>query len=179
MVIMSSLTIAVAGLTGSGKNTLGELLAKKLKLRVVCPTFKDLAKREGVSLMEFQKRAEKDPNIDKKFDAELKEQAKNGRCIVTTWLGPWMVDADLRVWVFAPQNIRAARISKRDGMTLEQAERHVRERDERNRQRYLKVYGIDIYNHDMFDLCINNEKITPEQSMKLVLLLLKLRRLKR
>jgi len=148
---MKKMIIAVGGLTGSGKNTLGELLAKKLGLKLVCPTFKDLAKREGIPLMEFQKRAEKDQNIDKKFDAELKEQAKKGNCVVTTWLGPWMVDADLRVWVFAPADVRAKRISKRDGMVLEQAKKHIHERDEENRQRYLNVYGIDIYDHDTFD----------------------------
>ena len=66
--------IAISGLTGSGKNTLGELLAKKLGYHLVCPTFKDLAEKEGISLMEFQKKAEKDPNIDRKFDQLLKEQ---------------------------------------------------------------------------------------------------------
>lgn len=170
--------IAVAGLTGAGKNTLGEAIAKALGLRLVCPTFKDLAKKEGISLMEFQKRAEKDPKIDKKFDAALKEQARKGKCVVTTWLGPWMVNADIRIWIFAPFDIRAERIAKRDGITIKAAKRHIKERDEENRQRYLKVYGIDIYNHDMFDLCINNEKISPEQSMKLVLSLLEIRRLK-
>jgi cytidylate kinase len=63
-------------------------------------------------------------------------------------------------------------------MVLEQAKKHIHERDEENRQRYLNVYGIDIYDHDTFDLCINNEKITPEQSMELVLTLLKLKNLK-
>jgi cytidylate kinase len=89
--------IAVAGLTGSGKNTLGELLAKELGYRLVCPTFKDLAAMEGIPLMEFQKRAEKDPDIDKKFDAALKEMAAPGDCVVTSWLGAWMVDADVRI----------------------------------------------------------------------------------
>ncbi len=169
--------IAITGLTGSGKNTLGELLAKKLKLRLVCPTFKDLAKLEGVSLMQFQRKAEKDLNIDKKFDAELRKQAASGNCVVVTWLGPWMVDADLRVLVDAPLEVRAKRISNRDGMSLEQAKKHVKERDEENHQRYLKVYGIDIYNYTIFDLRINNAKITPEQSTKVVLDYLKKKKL--
>lgn len=53
--------IAVSGLTGSGKNTLGELLSKELGYTLVCPTFKDLAAKEGITLMEFQKKAEKGP----------------------------------------------------------------------------------------------------------------------
>ena len=164
--------IAIGGLTGSGKNTVGELVAKKLGYRLVCPTFKDLAKRGGITLMEFQKKAENDPDIDKKFDAELREQAK-GNCVVTTWLGPWMVEADLRIWVFVPLDIRAQRVADRDGITLEEAKKHILARDESNRQRYLKLYNIDIYNQDIFDVCINNGKMTPEEAVKMVLVMIK------
>ena len=95
--------IAISGFTGCGKNTLGELLAKKLGYKLVCPTFKDLAAEEGITLMEFQAKAAKDKNIDKKFDAALRKQvaATKGNCVVTTWLGPWMVDADLKIKLFA------------------------------------------------------------------------------
>ncbi len=155
--------IALAGLTGSGKNTLGELLAKELGYRLVCPTFKDLAAKEGIPLMEFQKKAEKDPGIDRKFDEVLKEQASAGDCVVTTWLGAWMVDADVRIKVAAPLKVRAERIAKRDGMSAREAAEHVRERDERNRLRYKKLYGIDIYDEDNFDAVLNAGIFRPEE----------------
>jgi cytidylate kinase len=160
--------IAISGLTGSGKNTLGELLAEKLGYRLVCPTFKDLAKREGVPLMEFQKMAERDPDIDRKFDELLKEQAK-GDCVVTTWLGPWMVDADLRIKLVAPAETRAKRIADRDGMALEDAVKHVEERDERNRKRYMKLYGIDIFDESIYDALLDSGEHRPEELLKMVL----------
>ena len=160
--------IAISGLTGSGKNTLGEMLAKKLGYKLVCPTFKDLAAKEGVSLMEFQKKATKDPDIDKKFDALLKEQAAKGNCVVTTWLGAWMTDADVRIKVFAPLETRAKRIAERDGMGLKEAMKHVKARDEDNRKRYLKVYGIDIYDDSNFDACLNAGIYTPEKLLDIV-----------
>jgi len=155
--------IAISGLSGSGKNTLGSLLAEQLRYRLVCPTFKDLAKKEGISLLEFQKKAEKDPDIDRKFDAVLKEEAGKGNCVVTTWLGPWMVNPNFRVWVYAPDEIRAERLAKRDGITLKEAKAHIAARDAANRDRYLKLYGIDIYEHGSFDLCVNSGHYTPEQ----------------
>ncbi len=164
--------IAVSGLTGSGKNTLGELLAKELGYKLVCPTFKDLAVKEGISLMEFQKKAEKDQNIDKKFDAVLKEQA-TGNCVVTTWLGPWIVDADVRIKVTAPLEIRAKRVAKRDSMSLAQAKKHVKERDEENRKRYKKVYGIDIYDESKFDAVLDNSEKKPEQLLEMALAVIK------
>ena len=172
---MEEMIIAIAGLTGSGKNTLGEQLAQALGFRLVCPTFKDLAKKEGLSLMEFQKRAEKDQNIDKKFDAELKSQAK-GNCVVTTWLGPWMVPADMRIYVFAPADIRADRVAKRDGITIAQAKKHIKERDEENHARYLKLYSIDIYDTSNFDLCISSGKFSKEEMLELALQAIKIRK---
>jgi cytidylate kinase len=171
--------IAVAGLTGSGKNTLGELLAKELGYRLVCPTFKDLAAREGIPLMEFQEKAEKDPDIDRKFDAVLREQAAAGDCVVTTWLGPWMVDADVRIKVSAPLKSRAERIAKRDGMTLKVAMEHVKERDERNRKRYKKLYGIDICDEDIFDAVLNAGIHTPGELKAISLAIIKTKRGKR
>lgn len=170
--------IAVSGLTGSGKNTLGELLAKELGYKLICPTFKDLALKEKISLMEFQKKAEKDENIDKKFDAVLKEMVAktNGNCVITTWLGPWMVDADFRIKVSAPLEIRAERVAKRDGMTVAQAKKHVKERDDNNQKRYKKVYGIDIYDESKFDAVLNSGIYKPEQLLKMSLKMIKSKR---
>jgi CMP/dCMP kinase len=161
--------IAISGLTGSGKNTLGELLAKRLGYRLVCPTFKDLAAKEGISLMEFQEKAAKDPDIDRKFDALLKEQASPGNCVITTWLGPWMVDADVRIKVKVADKIRAERIAKRDSMTLVQALEHIKKRDGQNRERYRKLYGIDIDDEKKFDAVLDGARNPPQKLLEMAL----------
>ncbi|MCX8198161.1 MAG: cytidylate kinase family protein [Candidatus Micrarchaeota archaeon] len=161
--------ICISGLTGSGKNTVGQLVAEKLGLRLVSPTFKTLAAKHKMSLMEFHKKAEKEHSIDKNFDAQLVEQTKKGNCVVSTWLGPWVVkNASLRVWLYATRKARAERIAKRDNMGIEEAERHVAERDESNHLRYREIYGIDIYDHSGFDLLLNSERFTPEQSSDII-----------
>ncbi|MFH1784808.1 MAG: (d)CMP kinase [Candidatus Micrarchaeota archaeon] len=170
--------IAVSGLTGSGKNTIGELLAKKLECPVICPTFKDLAAKQGISLMEFQKKAEQDHNIDKKFDDVLREQVTktNRNCVVTTWLGPWILDADIRIKITASLEIRAERVAKRDGMSLVDARKHVEERDEENHKRYMQVYGINIYDESKFDLVLDNSDKKPEQTVEKALATIKAKR---
>jgi CMP/dCMP kinase len=154
--------IAIAGFAGSGKTTLGRVLCKRLGYRLVAPSFKDLAQKDGVSLMAFQKIAENDPSIDRKFDAFVKSEAKKGDCVVTTWLGPWTTKADLRVWLFAPEEVRAKRAAARDGMSVADAHKAIIRRERGNRKRYLKLYGIDIFDTSSFDVCLNSGKHRPE-----------------
>lgn len=161
--------ICISGLSGSGKNSVGELVAKKLGLRVVNPTFKTIAAKEHMSLMDFHKKAEREHSIDKDFDARLIEMAKRGDCVVTTWLGPWMIkNADMRVWLYAPKAARAERVVGRDGMTFEAAEKHITERDDNNHLRYHEIYNINIYDHSPFDLVINTEHFIPEESSDII-----------
>ena len=117
--------------------------------------------------------AHEDPEIDKKFDARLKEDSAKGDCVVTTWLGPWMVDADYCIWVEAPLEVRAERLAKREGIPIEDALLHIKKRDADNRERYLKLYGIDILEHEDFDLKISSEKHRPIEMVNITLSALK------
>ena len=90
-------------------------------------------------------------------------------CVVTTWLGPWIVNADLRIKVFCPDNIRSERVAKRDGMDKKTALKHIIERDEANHKRYLSVYKIDIYKTNIFDICLNSGKLSKEELKNIAL----------
>lgn len=155
--------ITIAGFAGSGKTTVGEILAKELNYAFVSPSFKDLAEKEGISLMEFQKKAEKNKNIDLKFDEYLKSEAKKGNCVITTWLGPWMVNADLRIWLFAPLDIRAKRVAERDNLSVSEAKKAIEQREKQNRKRYLALYNIDIFDTYIFDVLLSSAKFTPKE----------------
>ena len=161
--------ICISGLSGSGKNSVGEEVAKLLNLRVVKPTFKTIAAKQKMSLMEFHRKAEHEHSIDRQFDAHLIAEAKRGNCVVTTWLGPWMInDADIRVWLYAPSAVRAKRVAGRDGMSPEQALAHISDRDESNHHRYNEVYKIDIYDHSGFELVVNTEKFRPQETAQII-----------
>lgn len=163
--------IAISGFAGSGKNTVSRIVANKLSWRVVEPTFKTLAEREGISLMEFQKRAHSDFEIDKKFDEALVEQSREGNCVIATWLGPWMAPGKpFRVWLDAPQDIRSKRVGGREGEDDATALEHIKKRDADNLERYKKVYGIDISEHDGFDLVLDASKKTPNELAEEIIL---------
>jgi len=156
--------ICISGLSGSGKNTVGEIVAKKLGLGEVKVSFKEIAAKKKINLMELQKIASMDESYDKKLDAEIVKKAKKGNCVVTTWLGPWMVkNADLRVWLDVSEGERARRVANRDKMNYDAAIEHIKERDKNNRERYSRYYNIDIDDHSIFDLEIKSNSLTPEQ----------------
>jgi cytidylate kinase len=156
--------ICISGLAGSGKNTVGKIVARRLNLSEVKLSFKDEAKKEKVDLMTVQKEATRDESYDRELDREIAKMAKKGNCVVMTWLGPWIVkNADLRVWLNVSEKERAKRVAKRDRMSLREALKHIRKRDENNRRRYRRYYGIDITDHSIFDLEINSDVFNPNQ----------------
>jgi cytidylate kinase len=166
---MKDEVICIGGYTGSGKDTIADLVANKLNFKRIKFSFKNVAKELNIPLMEYQKYAEKDLTIDKKFDERIIKEAK-GKCVISTWLSPWIVkNAILRVFLEASEEERAKRIAKRDKMTFKKALEHIKERDMHNRGRYLALYGIDIYDKSIFDLIINTEKLTPKQSAEIVI----------
>lgn len=162
--------ITISGLSGCGKDTVGALVAKTLRLRHIRFSFKDEAARRGISLMQLQRLATKNPSIDKEFDRRLVKEARRGDCVVTTWLGSWLVKgADLRVWLAATEKTRAARIARREGITLARALSHIRARDANNRARYKRLYGIDLGDHANFDLEIHTDRLAPETIARIII----------
>ncbi|MBM3229341.1 cytidylate kinase [Candidatus Parvarchaeota archaeon] len=155
------LIIAISGKSGAGKNSVGEEVARLLGYKVVSFSFKQEAQKAGFGLMEYQKLASKDKSIDTDLDRRIAAEASAGNCVVVTWLGPWVVkDADLRVWLEADDATRAMRIANRDKMGAKQALEHVKKRDADNRERYLKLYGIDIDDRSIFGLQLNSSVMT-------------------
>ncbi|MEM3399688.1 MAG: cytidylate kinase family protein [Candidatus Micrarchaeia archaeon] len=161
--------ICISGFSASGKTTVGKKVAKLLGLKHIHYSFKHIAKKKGVSLMHIQKIAEKDKKLDLDFDARVVESAKEGGCVVTTWLSPWMVkNADLRVWLEATEETRARRLAGREKTSFKSALRHIRERDASNIRRYIRYYGIDIRDHSNFDLIINSERFSPDTIARII-----------
>jgi cytidylate kinase len=161
--------VCISGLSGCGKNTVGAKVASKLKLRPVQMSFKDEAARRGMTLMQLQELAGKDRKLDVELDAAITKEAEKGNCVVMTWLGPWTVkNADLRVWLEVSEEERARRVAGRDRMSPEEARKHVHARDDDNRKRYKRYYGIDIDDRSIFDVVVNTGRFNPDQASEII-----------
>lgn len=154
--------ITVSGPPGSGTTTLARALASTYDLEHVSSgdVFRGMAEERGVSLPEFNRIAEEDPEIDREIDLRQKEIGMERTDIVLEGrLSGWMVEeADLRVWLAAPLDVRAARVADREEQSVDDARKEIAEREESEAKRYMEIHDIDIRDLSIYDLVVNTEK---------------------
>lgn len=154
--------ITLSGLPGAGKTTVGRAIGDRFKLRLISvgEAFRTMAKERGMTLSEFGKLAESNAEIDKTIDQEQSGIAEEGgNVLIEGRLSGWMVkNADLKIWLKAPIESRCERIAKRDGMSVEQALKEIKERGSCESKRYMEFYGIDIDDTSLYDLIIDSSK---------------------
>ncbi len=131
--------------------------------------FRKMAQDRCMSLEEFGLLAKRDDDIDRKLDDEQKRIAKEkDNIILEGRLSGFLVDADLKVWLKAPVEVRAERIAQREGKPDSTAMAETSEREQCERERYLNYYNIDINDLSVYDLVIDSSKWSPEEINEIV-----------
>lgn len=161
---MSRMRIAISGHSGCGNTTATRNVGTELGLTIINYTFRNLAEDLGLSFEQIQRESLNDPLYDYLNDFMLIRASRHDNVVIGTRLAAWIVDADLRIWLEAPVEARASRIFERErkGSVGDMLAKTIL-RDRENRQRYLELYGIDIDDHDGFDLSINTHQLSAEQ----------------
>lgn len=169
--------ITISGKPGSGKDTIGNLLGKKLGLKVIKASLKKDAKKKGMDILDFEKKyAIKFKEYDIKLDAwQKKKVEKDGEnCVLISMLSAYNIPhADLKIWLNCPLRERARRISKRDKIPLKRALEYVKERDMVFKNRIRKLYKIDFWDSKFYDLSIDTSKNNPKEVIGTILKRLK------
>lgn len=157
--MLNNLQITISSKSGCGNSTVSGMLARKLGLKLINYTFHDLAEEKKMAFEELCLLAENDDKYDIFVDKHQVELASSGKCIMASRLAIWLLkNADLKVYLEASPQVRAARIAGREGLSIDQALTAMAKRDKRDKQRYLRLYGIDIDKYDFVDLVVNTEK---------------------
>jgi len=152
------LRIAISGRSGCGNTTVSRMLAEKLGLKLVNYTFRSIAEEDGLSFEEVCHRAETDDSWDLRVDKTQVELARKEPSVLGSRLAIWMLeDADLKVFLTGSPLVRAARIRKREGGSLEEQMKITSARDKRDYERYLRLYDIDTDDYSHADLIIRTD----------------------
>ena len=169
--------VTIGGLAGTGTTTLAELLSEKLDIPYISAgfVFREMAAEKGMSVLEFSEFAEGNDEIDKEIDRRQAEKAKLAdNLIVEGRLSAFFVDnADLKLWLITPFEVRSKRIADREKKSVEVAKEEIITREKSEALRYKEIHNIDISNMDIYDLIINTDSFDPESISEIVTTTLK------
>ncbi|MEM3156220.1 MAG: AAA family ATPase, partial [Nitrososphaerota archaeon] len=141
----TDIVVIVSGLAASGKSTLSRQLAERLGVERYSggEALKAVAARKGYETsgnswweseagMQFLAMREENESLDRMVDEELLSIARRGGVVIDSWVLPWLFDGGFKIWLKADKAVRAARLAKRAGLSLEEALKILEERDTRN-----------------------------------------------
>ncbi len=168
--------ITIGGFAGTGTTTVAKLLSEKLDIAYVSTgsIFRQMAKEREMSILEFSEFAENNDSIDIEIDKKQAELAKSSSDLILEGrLSAYFVDADLKLCLYAPLNIRAKRIANRESEDIDLAKHNIEIREKSEALRYKDIHNIDINNMDIYDLVINSGTFNPESIINIILTTLK------
>ena len=160
------LTITVSGKSGSGKSLGAMAIAKALKLKYVSAgqILRNIAKEKGIHLVKMSEI--RGPEIDHNMDRQTLKLAMKGNVVLdgrlTSWAaGDW---ADVKIYYVCSIKTKAKRVAERDNVSVKEAEKMIMKRDKEDYKKYDELYGINSYDESIYDIIINNEKLTKKEA---------------
>lgn len=170
---MPCVVIAVSGTPGSGKTTYSRFISEHYGLRYVSSgqLFRDLARERGIDFLQLHQEAEKNPEIDLLIDQRAITEALKGGVVVEGHLAVWILRdiAHVKIIFDAPKEVRAERIARRDGTSVEEALREIEQREKSNYERALRYYGLNIKDYSVADLMVSTRHLPPDDVKRVVL----------
>ncbi len=160
--------ITVSGFPGSGTTSLARHLSSVHEFELISAgeVFRQMARERNMTIAEFGALAENEPGIDAQIDERQKNLASSrDNIIIEGRLSGWMVpEADLKIWLTAPLEIRVERILARDQIdNIEDAVKMTIEREKCESIRYRTYYDIEIEDLSIYHLILNSAYWSVEQ----------------
>lgn len=163
----------------SGKWTVSKLLAKELWYEIVSigDMKRKLAAEMWINIIEFNKMWD-DPEKSAEFDLKYEEYQQNLKLSDNIIL-------DSRLWFYAQphafkilldvdEEVAGERIFKAERDTDKHASKkhaiaQVKERNSSDEERYKKLYNVDLWNPNNYNLVIDTSERTPEEVLQIIL----------
>ena len=163
--------ISVTGDLGSGKSTVCEILATKMKAeRVTLGAInRKMAMEMNMDAVEFNKFIVGKPEYDKIFDDYQRAyENKPGSYIIDSRLGFHFVPSTFSFYLKTDINEAARRImsagrSSEIYNSMEEAVTKIKERRLAEQIRFKQCYGVDILDMNNYNCVIDTTSLTPEQ----------------
>ncbi len=170
--------IVIGGYPGSGKSTVRKILAEKLGYKSFSAGdfSRQLAQERGMTLEELNEYIAKEgEELDHLIDEEQKRiEKEENEYVVDAHIGFHFIPSGFKVFLMIPIETSAKRIyedrnasirvKSGDSMaSYEEALERTKKRIENHKLRYMKHYGINVYDVSQFDLVIDNSDMKAEE----------------
>ena len=174
--------ISFSGDLGSGKSTIAQMLAEKLNWPryYIGGLRREMAKKKGMTLAEYNKLGESDPATDQEIDSYQKELGeKEDNFIIegrTSW---YFIPKSLKIYlgvsieegakrIFNNLQLKNDRNEADELNSWEDVLASNKERFASDKLRYGQYYGIDVYDSKNYDFFLDTTNLSPEQVFQAV-----------
>ncbi|MBO5997803.1 MAG: cytidylate kinase family protein [Alphaproteobacteria bacterium] len=166
-------SITITGSLGSGKSSVAKKLSADLDLIYYSTgsAQRQIATQMGITTLELNHLADKDKSIDEKIDGVIKAMNNDGKAYIVDSRLAWHFMPDsFKVKLIVDKKQAAERIfndtvrsgeSKYDN--VDQVIKAIEERRHSERERFLRVYQVDIENNSAFDLVIDTTHLSIDE----------------
>jgi predicted cytidylate kinase len=168
--------IVLSGNAGSGKTTVGKLLAERLNIEFlsVGQICREKALAQGMDINQFQEYLRSDEEFDKAMDGYIAEYTQSRSSYILDYrLGFYFLPESYKVLLKVSDDVAFGRISNRNGrdenlVTGSSAEMMLllKTRNELMRQRFIKVYQVDFLDEGRYDLVLDTSIVSPERILE-------------
>lgn len=170
------MVITISGVPGSGKTSVGKMLAKKLGLRFysVGDLSTEVALKRGLMLDELHAIDEKDSQTDNYLDAYQTELGRNQDNFVIEGRLSWhfipksfkiFLDCDIKEAARRTLSSKAERPDEDISSNLTAIEQGIVDRLASDDRRYKKYYGLDYLDKKNYDLILDTTTLMGVESV--------------
>ncbi len=163
----------------SGKWTVSKLLAKELGYEIVSigDMKRKLAAEMWINIIEFNKMwddPEKSAEFDLKYEEYQKDLKLSDNIILDSRLGFYAQPKAFKILLDVDEEVAWERIFNAERETGKHASKErgineVKERNSSDEARYMKLYNVDLWNPNNYNLVIDTSERTPEEVLHIIL----------
>jgi len=174
--------ISISGLPGSGKSTVAKILAENLSFERIYMggILRKMADQKGIGILELMKQADTDSSIDEDADKMVTDLGRTkDNFIIESRTAFHFIPESLKIFIKVDFKEGAKRIfadlkkeernEEEKASSIEDLYIKLKERNEIDRERYQKYYGVDFTDESNYDLVINSTDLKPEEVVQKIM----------